>query len=382
MPWTTADVASKTKAAKTKAQKERWVSVANSALASCIKERGASARGRCEGYAIRVANAAVRRGVAESKMDDFIEVTEALSGIGPDTRIDRENRVIHNVAALSPNSENERFYEPSAMSQAVGLLEGKKVFCDHPDLRDLSKTRSVRDLIGRLRAVNIAASKVRADFHVLKGQEWVMDLAESDPDAAGLSINARVLARRGSDPLKIVGFDKIRSCDLVTEPATTKSIFESKTPTEDIVDVLKDSVDDIIGLLENQRADVLEAIREEVKTDMDEKAVIAGLTTERDGLKVEVDELQTKMDALEAEKNKDTRLSMVEQKIKDAKLADGIVSDFFKEQLLEAEDEKAIDALIADRVKLATAGNTPTSTVGGEPELTSEQLVEAIRGSE
>jgi len=51
MPWTTKDV-DKHKKGLTPAQKKKWVSIANSILASCKKEGGSD----CEGKAIRVAN--------------------------------------------------------------------------------------------------------------------------------------------------------------------------------------------------------------------------------------------------------------------------------------------------------------------------------------
>jgi len=52
MPWTVADVASKTKKAKTTAQKKKWVSIANGVLKDCQAKGGSD----CEGKAIRIAN--------------------------------------------------------------------------------------------------------------------------------------------------------------------------------------------------------------------------------------------------------------------------------------------------------------------------------------
>ncbi len=52
MPWTVKDVSSKTKKAKTKTQKEKWVKIANKTLADCKAKKETD----CEGKAIRIAN--------------------------------------------------------------------------------------------------------------------------------------------------------------------------------------------------------------------------------------------------------------------------------------------------------------------------------------
>lgn len=55
MPWKPSDAPSHTKKANTEAKKKKWAKIANEALKSCQARKGND----CEGYAIRVANAAM-----------------------------------------------------------------------------------------------------------------------------------------------------------------------------------------------------------------------------------------------------------------------------------------------------------------------------------
>ena len=66
MPWKIADVASHMKGLTPK-QEERWVSIANSARAQCIKDGGKESE--CDGKAIRIANSAMKESVMEKWLE-------------------------------------------------------------------------------------------------------------------------------------------------------------------------------------------------------------------------------------------------------------------------------------------------------------------------
>ena len=57
MPWTAAQARSHTAKADSPAKQRAWARIANSALRSCQKKGNSD----CEGYAIRVANAAISK---------------------------------------------------------------------------------------------------------------------------------------------------------------------------------------------------------------------------------------------------------------------------------------------------------------------------------
>lgn len=58
MPWSVSDV-EKHKKGLSKAQKQKWVRIANGVLKTCQAERGQGNKDRCEEIAIRTANSRV-----------------------------------------------------------------------------------------------------------------------------------------------------------------------------------------------------------------------------------------------------------------------------------------------------------------------------------
>lgn len=140
-------------------------------------------------------------------------------------------RSIRAVAVLNSRSANGRTYPRSTMERARKLFEGVRVYVDH-QAEHLDEPRSVRDLIGKLEHVRLDddGPTLRADLRVFAGTDGdrVIEIAKSDPDAAGLSINARgnVTDDDGSEVVEAI--TKVRSVDLVAEPAATSGIFEGR----------------------------------------------------------------------------------------------------------------------------------------------------------
>ena len=148
-------------------------------------------------------------------------------------RVDAEAGVVFDVKILGHHSDNNRFYSPGAMKAAIPLYENKFVNIDHPD-KPLAQ-RSSLDRTAWLENVRYVDSDgLRGDLHFLLPlddyQKKVIWAAENKPSAWGLSHNAD---GRGAEDRQgrfvIEAITDVRSVDLVPEPATNRSLFESHT---------------------------------------------------------------------------------------------------------------------------------------------------------
>ena len=147
------------------------------------------------------------------------------AGVG---RVDREAGVIRGVRILGRVSRNGREYLPQAISNAKPLYEGINVNCDHPS--SARNDRRVSDRIGWLQNVREADNGLRGDLHLLKSHPLtasVLEAAERRPQLLGLSHNAegRITKRDGKTLVEEI--TRVRSVDLVADPATASSLFES-----------------------------------------------------------------------------------------------------------------------------------------------------------
>jgi hypothetical protein len=143
-------------------------------------------------------------------------------------KFDASNHSICNVKILGFKSLNNRLYTPEAVREALPLYENIKVNIDHPE--DPAGVRSLRDRIGKLVNVTMASDGLRGDLifnpsHPLA--ESVKWFAEHEPDCLGLSHSAigdGEVDDKGC--FTVSRIEAVRSCDLVADPATTKSLFE------------------------------------------------------------------------------------------------------------------------------------------------------------
>lgn len=146
-----------------------------------------------------------------------------------EAQVDRDSGIISDVAVLGTTSKNGRRYKRSALREATSLYSGVKVFLDHEEGDPMD--RSVRDLVGRLKRPRFANGKVKADLQVLSHEperSLVTALATEMSDAIGLSHSARGKVRQAEDGTQVVTeITRVNSVDLVAEPATTSSLFES-----------------------------------------------------------------------------------------------------------------------------------------------------------
>src|SRR6185436_1312940 len=124
----------------------------------------------------------------------------------------------------------KRRYSERALKQIAAMAEGLPAYANHvaPDLA--FKPRDIRDLIGRHRNVRFDATRqaVVSDLHVLEHQApFVFGLAQGLGDVVGNSLVSRGLVRMEGDTEVVDEVAAVRSADLVSDPATTKGLFES-----------------------------------------------------------------------------------------------------------------------------------------------------------
>lgn len=144
--------------------------------------------------------------------------------------VDREAGIIRNVKVLGLESVSHgRVYLREAVHRAAKLYEGCKVYTDHN--MTPGKHRSVRELFGKLINIKPTDDGLRGDLQILTTHEIaesVLEDAEKGLDLFGLSHNAdgRGDFRNGVQTIREIVH--VVSVDLVTDPATTKSLRESQ----------------------------------------------------------------------------------------------------------------------------------------------------------
>ena len=146
--------------------------------------------------------------------------------------VDAEAGIIRGVKVLGMQSTNGRVYPRDVIAKALPLYEGARVNVNHPGPAQRAEARGVQDMLGQL--VNVrqdADGSAYGDLEYLRSHPVAAVLAEAAqrmPAKLGLShvVEARVKA---DGNLQIVeGIERVVSVDLVSEPATTRGLFESE----------------------------------------------------------------------------------------------------------------------------------------------------------
>jgi hypothetical protein len=159
-------------------------------------------------------------------MTQLFEVVTGTSNM----KVDRENGVIHDVLILGHKSRNGRSYLPKALQAAVPMYESRVVNVGHPPRSEPSKERTFDDRFGWLENVKQSSDGLRGDLHYLKADsraEKFCEAAERNPAMFGLSHNAEGRTVKRGNEFLVEEIEQVRSVDIVSDPATTRSLFES-----------------------------------------------------------------------------------------------------------------------------------------------------------
>jgi len=175
------------------------------------------------------------------------------------------------------------------------------------------------------------------------------------------------------------------------KPGKNGTIYAQQTEKKEEVDEMKDLT---IEALKKERPDIFDAIRvsfedanrigklgtdfNELKTKFDElNTAHETQGTELTTLKTENEDLKKKLDAYEQNEKKTAKESLIDQKIKDAKLPDEAITEVFRNDLL-MKDETGIEAAIQDRKDIWTKSTSKIKGAGGEfiPKLESKVSVD------
>lgn len=312
--------------------------------------------------------------------DKAVELREqwAEGLVFSEATVDADAGIIRGVKALGRISANGRVYSERAMQDAVRLYDGVKVYLDHPterESRERQGVRSVRDLVGELRQPRLAESGagVRGDLHLLdpsstEGRK-VLAVATRMPRAMGHSHRAWGPTSRQDDGTDVVeGLERVASLDLVSDPATTRGLYESITDDE------PPEEDDVSKLTLEQLKKDHPALVEQVLAEAKDTERVATLEEELKRLR------EWKADR-EAEDAARERNEHIDSAIKRAKLPEAAVSEDFRATLVEAKDTDVVDRLVADRAKLWESARK-SAGASGKPRSDERDPDEVVEGGQ
>jgi hypothetical protein len=266
---------------------------------------------------------------------------EFIDSRGVDVHLDAEAGVIRGVKLLGLESRNGRRYLPRALGEAAALYEGAKVNVNHPKGSPLV-ARDYQDRLGSIKNVRARADGLFGDLHFNPKHALAEQLAWDAvhaPENVGFSHNVEARTSRSGGHTVVEAILKVQSVDLVADPATTRSLYESATePGGERVAALS------IEKLRAVRPDLVEAIRAEAAAELT-------------ALREELDRLQ----ACEAAHQRQAIATALlrEFNLPDPRSADvgarPMVSELFFETLLAAPDEPAMRRLVQERAEMIAA---------------------------
>jgi hypothetical protein len=299
-------------------------------------------------------------------LEEILAMNEALQEFvhsrGVDIRVDSHAGVIRGGKLLGLESRNGRRYLPTALAEAVPLYEGSKVNVNHPKGSPLA-ARDYQDRLGSIRNVRCTPEGLFGDLHYnpkhALAEQLVWDATHA-PENVGLSHNVEARTSRTGGQTIVEAILQVQSVDLVADPATTRSLFEStgddgpSTPLwlpRLTLESLVAARPDLVEAIRNQQAEELARLREEV-----------------DRLRCEA----------QLRRRRDLAVALLREfDLPDPAAATGsereLVSEEFLEVVLAANDEAAMRRLVEDRARLVAAARGGEHSVRNSRPVSREQ---------
>jgi hypothetical protein len=192
-------------------------------------------------------------------------IQEWVAGGG---KIDTVNSVVRGVKLLGLESVNGRRYRPEAARKAIPLYEGAKVNLNHPKGKP-NEPRGYEERFGAFRNVAYREGLGLYGDHFYNPKhpvtaQYLWDV-EHAPHAAGFSHNVDAQTSREAGKVVVESIVRVRSVDLVADPATTHGFFESQDD-----DLSRLTVQELIAA----RPDIVTRVREEYEQQQREQIAL------------------------------------------------------------------------------------------------------------
>jgi len=323
------------------------------------------------------------------------EIVEAMGAGGfSGITMDRDAHKVLNVAILKPTSSNASFrdakgrkYLPKALESVARLVNGAKVYVDHPtdqEMKERRGVRSMRDILGFLENGRVdEKGTVRGDLEYLKSHaEWFEPIVEQMADKVGNSIHAYGETHLDkSDMMEAVeDIRMLASVDLVTEPGSTSNLYESKEeePDEEDEDEITENEGErmkelTLQSLREGRPDLIKELSEEitkqVKSELEEAKTVETLETANKQLKEENEKLKKENDEFKLKEQVAERELQIQKLIDEAKIEKTYVSEIFLSSLRAAKDDEEVKKMLEDRKKIIEAGSKGVKGMGDETKV-------------
>jgi hypothetical protein len=378
---------------------------------------------KLEGDATEVAAEFVTMPKTMSESRLLIEARPA--GVIKSDQINRSLNIIEGTVLITSQSSNGgkggRRYSDHALRQIAEKADGLPAYLNHvaPDMA--WKPRDARDLIGVHRNPRYLASegKILTDLHVAPHQApLVFGLAETLGGHIGNSLVSRGAVQMEGTTEVIVEMLDLRSADIVSDPATTKGLFESRVaagaplPDDLLGSLILELRESLLKPSPKEEDMDLVTILAHLKANPNDQAVLAenlgflakpaasklqesltAVTVEKDGLAAKVAVLETEKtktekalqeasvtldgykakDALASKRAKIVTVIEAHDLGKQFGKVKGAVSDTFK-TILEQAEETQWSAMLDDR--FAALKGVPARTVPPTSGLKADDLME------
>lgn len=285
----------------------------------------------------------------------FQRFEEYCHSRGTPLAIDRTAGILKGVKLLGLTSRNGRVYREEALAKALPLYEGAKVNINHGK-GGPSSPRDYQDRLGRIRHVTHRPGEgLFGELHFNPKHplsEQLLWDAEHAPEQVGFSHNvlARTAVEQGQTVVEEI--THVESVDLVADPATTRGLFESKETHRSLSLLTNVTLEELAAA----RPDLIQQLREESAGEQQQLA-----------RRVRIAELLA-------------RHGLPMPGVRDG-YHQRLTSTTFIESLLEAANDEAVEARIADRAALVEAlsgGRGQTIAVREQPPLgATSQVAEA-----
>src|SRR3989442_9048490 len=167
-------------------------------------------------------------------------------------KINRALNIIEGTTLIGPLSSNganrKRRYSEAALKKIASMAEGLPGYLNHVKPEDAFKPRDVRDLAVRHYNVRFdpTTQSVKSDMHVLEPHAaLVFGLAETFGDHIGNSLVSKGAVVMEGDTEVVHDILQVRSADIVSDPASTKGLFEGaghgdrELTIQDLIESLK-----------------------------------------------------------------------------------------------------------------------------------------------